>query len=145
MGDYAIRSERGSVGRPLPHIDDLLYLDFFQSLRACRLVIRRCGQCSLLQWPPREICANCHSSSFEKAEVHPVGDVYTYTIVYRAFHPWFRERTPYAVLIADLGDGVRMLGNYWEPDVEEIECGIQVKATFEVVSTDVTLLRWLRA
>lgn len=130
--------------RPLPMLPDLRYDAFFEALRTDRIAIRRCLSCGQPQWPPRELCFACHSDGFASLEINQVGRIYTYTVVYRAFHPWFADRVPYGVLVVDLGNGVRMLGNYWAPDVEELRCDMEVRAVFENTGAGVTLLSWER-
>lgn len=98
-----------------------------------------------MQWPPRELCFICHSNKLGWQETIQEGTVYTYTIVYRAFHPWFKQHLPYGVVVTELDNGIRMLANYFGPDVESLECGMRVKASFEDVDDMVTLLQWEKA
>ncbi|WP_077213288.1 Zn-ribbon domain-containing OB-fold protein [Bacillus dakarensis] len=128
--------------RPLPDTDNRLYLPYIQGLKKQLLLVQKCLHCADLQWPPREFCPSCNKSEFDWIEVQQEGEVYTYSIVYRAPHPWFNSKVPYGIVIVELENGVRMIGNYFEEDVENIECGMKMKAQFEHVNDDITVLKW---
>lgn len=130
------------ITRPLPDLNDKLYALYFEALRNYKLVVQHCEDCEHSQWPAREFCFHCHGTRFRWQEVKQQGVVYTYSIAYRAFHPWFKDHLPYGIAVVELDQGIRMLGNYFGPDVESLECGMKVKASFEKVNDQVTLLHW---
>lgn len=130
--------------RPVPDAKHPLFRDYFEGLREGRLLVRECLSCFSLQWPPRDMCGECHQSRFGSKEIPHAGHVYTFTIVYRAFQPWFEDKVPYALVIAQMNAGVRLMGNYWDEDMEQLECGQAVDANFEDVSPNLTLLAWTR-
>ncbi len=45
--------------------------------------------------------------------------------------PMFADRVPYGIAVADLGDGIRMLGNYLGADLGALACGLPVRARYE--------------
>ena len=130
--------------RPRPGAIDQLYAPHYAALRERRLVVQECAHCGSRQWPPRELCFACHESEPGWVEVGPDGEVFTYTVVYRGFEPWFAERVPYGIVVVSVGPGLLMVGNYFGDDVESLECGMRVKASFEDVDDDLTLLQWER-
>ncbi|WP_376707648.1 Zn-ribbon domain-containing OB-fold protein [Nocardioides alcanivorans] len=79
--------------------------------RPCRcsgpgsVVVRRCRACDTVQWPPRPTCGTCHQTAFASHPVDPVGTVHTFSVVHRAFHPWFADRLPYGVAVVDVSGG----------------------------------------
>src|SRR5699024_7295188 len=73
------------------------------------------------------------------------GTLYTYSIVYRAFDAWFKERTPYGIVVIELEEGNRILGNYFGEDVETLACGLPMEGYFEKVDESTTLLQWKKA
>jgi uncharacterized OB-fold protein len=79
------------------------------------------------------MCSNCRSDRFEPVDINDHGVVHTFTVVYRAFDSWFADHVPYGVVIADLGDGIRLTGNYLGDDLDELACGTPVRAAYEVV------------
>jgi uncharacterized protein len=111
--------------RPFPGEIHPLFRDFVDAQGAGRLVVRRCTGCEHVQWPPREFCGRCRGTEFTPHEVEPSGVVYTFTVVHRAFHPWFADRVPYGVAVVELGDGIRLTGLF-EP-VDQLACGVAVR------------------
>ena len=83
----------------------------------------------------------CTAADFEWVEIPQVGEVYTYTLVGRAFDPWYAERVPYAVVVVALGDGIRLLGNCFGEELEQLDFGARVRAEFVHVG-NTTLLDW---
>ena len=130
--------------RPLPQVDDPLYAPYFAGLQRREILVQRCDACGHRQWPPRERCFACHSDQLGWQAAAQQGVVYTYMVSHRAFDPWFEDRLPYGLVVADLGDGIRIMAPYADTDVDDLECGVKVRAFFERVSEDVTLLQWER-
>ena len=69
------------------------------------------------------------------------GTVYTFVTVYRAFHPWFADRVPYACVVADLGERIRVMGACFGEDADSVRCGVPVDAVF-VPADRLTVLEW---
>jgi uncharacterized protein len=128
-------------GRPLPTVPATAYAGYLEGLRAGRILVPECAHCAHLQWPPREVCSRCRGTEFAVHELPKCGVVYTYTVVRRAFHPWFAERVPYGIVVGDLGAGVRILGSMFGPGAERLACGIAVAARFDVAGP-VPVLEW---
>jgi len=130
--------------RPLPNVDDPLYAPHFEGLKHKQVLVQHCSSCEHKQWPPRERCFSCHGDRFEWKPIEPRGEVFTYMVANRAFDPYFKDRLPYGIVVADLGDGIRILAAYADVDVDELECGVAVQAYFERVNDAVTVLKWER-
>ena len=137
-------TEISNSTRPLPDINDELYAPYFQALQNNMLVVQQCEKCGHWQWPAREFCFYCHCTRLGWREIKQNGFIYTYTVVYRAFHPWFKNCLPYGIVIVELEKGIRMLGNYFGSDVESLECGMPMKAAFEKVHDEITVLNWVK-
>jgi uncharacterized OB-fold protein len=131
-----------TIIRPLPDTKAPLYAPYYQGLRERKIVVQQCTACRHVQWPPRDICFRCHANQLSWTEMPQEGKVYTYSIYYRPFHPWFTDCVPLGAVVVDLGNGIRMLGNYRGTDIEEIHCDLSVKAVFEDVDERTTLLHW---
>jgi uncharacterized protein len=58
------------------------------------------------------------------------GVVYTYTVVRRHGHPYFRSRVPYVVAYVDLDEGFRMLTEI-AADPDEVHVGMRVALGWE--------------
>ncbi len=131
------------VPRPVPAMPDSpLYRAYFAGLREQAIRVPRCTDCGVLQWPPRELCGHCQGSSFEQVDVPTVGEVYTYTVMNRAFHPWFRDKVPYGAAVVEVAPGVRILGRYAGDDVESLHCGQRMVAVFDDLGADSGSIAW---
>lgn len=127
-----------SYDKPLP-VPTALAQPFWDGLRDNQLQLQCCSDCQRYNHPPKIICPACHSRKLEWREVAPRGKVYSYTVVYRAPVPAFKEDLPYSVALVDIEEtGVRLLARLNTP-VEEIEVGMAVEVTFDAVTPDFSL------
>jgi uncharacterized protein len=121
----------GGAGRPFPEPVSPMFADYLDGLERGVLVVRQCTACGARQWPPRTLCARCRGREFRPAVIADRGVVHTFTVVHRGFDPWFAGRVPYGIVVADLGDGIRILGNYLDAGLDALACGLPVRARFE--------------
>ena len=119
-----------STRRPFPDVVEPGYEEHVDGLRAGRLVARRCAACGTAQWPPRPLCGSCHATDFEPLPVEPAGTVHTFTVVHRAFHPWFADRVPYGVAVVETDAGIRFMGLF---DADPGELAVGLRVTGEIV------------
>jgi uncharacterized protein len=133
-----------AVELPRPFPDPVLerFRPHFDGLRESRVLVPRCTVCGHLQWPPRVCCRVCNAEEFAWEEVPAEGTIYSYTICYRAFHPWFSARAPFGLVIADVRPDVRILGACFSPAVETLACGQAVHASFESHGAEQIVLGW---
>jgi len=61
------------------------------------------------------------------------GEVYSYTVSHRPFHPAWQEHAPYVVATIELEEGVRMVSDLIGADPGSIEIGQGVEITFEAL------------
>jgi len=130
-GRAAPASAVGAGQRPYPEPVSPMFADYLEGLDRGVLVVRECAACSARQWPPRALCAHCRGREFRPAVIAGQGVVHTFTVVHRGFDPWFAGRVPYGIVVTDLGDGIRILGNYLGDDLETLACGLPVRARYE--------------
>lgn len=88
---------------PLPQPDEVSG-PFWNGCAERRLLIQRCVACGAFQSPPRLLCRNCRSDSFDWHESKGNGRVYTYTIVHYPGTPSLRAQVPYVVVVVKLDD-----------------------------------------
>ena len=124
-------SAAGNTQRPFPGPVSPMFADYLDGLERGVLVVRECTACAARQWPPRTLCARCRGREFRPAVIADHGLVHTFTVVHRGFDPWFADRVPYGIAVADLGDGIRMPGNYLGDDLGDLACGLPVRARYE--------------
>jgi uncharacterized protein len=126
------------IVRPIPEVTPELR-PFFDASRNRQLVVQKCANCGVLRFPPRRICSNCLSRESSWVPVSGEGEVYSFIIMHRVYHPAFANQVPYAVATIKLKEGAQMLSNVIGIDPHAIKCGMPVKVSFEKLNDEVTL------
>jgi uncharacterized OB-fold protein len=98
-----------------------------------RLVIQRCPGCGYFQHPPDVVCTECQSEVLEQVEVSGHGQLYSYAVAERAFHPGFVSHLPYVVALVELEEqpGLRLFANIVDADTDHLEVGMPLEVVFE--------------
>src|SRR5437660_3329888 len=129
-----------SARPPIPVPDR--YTEFFwRGARERKLLILRCQRCGTYIHLPRPVCRACRSFDLEPEEVSGQGSLYTYTVTYRAFHPFFVDRVPYVLAVVELVEqaGLRMVSTLVGVEEASIEFGMPVQVEFEELDAELTL------
>jgi len=128
--------------RPLPDVTDPEFAPFWEGAACGELRLVFCSQCQASRWPPRAICARCHSFAFEWRQVAARGNLYTWTVVEHQTTPGIQA--PYAVGLVEIAGhpGVRLLGQVTRDAARPLEIGMPLAARFEHVAEGVTLVNW---
>jgi uncharacterized OB-fold protein len=127
-----------SATRPLPEITPAM-APFWDAARHRQLVVQRCGGCGTLRFPARDLCSHCLSREADWASVSGRGTIFSFAVMHQVYHPGFADEVPYAVVVVELEEGVRLLSNLVETPVGAIRIGMPVEVVFEDVAPDVTL------
>jgi uncharacterized OB-fold protein len=134
---------RTTPPKPLPVPENkALSAPFWEGAKRGELVIQRCRQCANFIDYPREQCPVCFSQDLEFQKVSGNGRVYAFTNVYQSQHPAFQDGTPYTFAIVQLDEGPRLATNIVDCRPEDVQCDMQVVATFEEASPDWTLVKF---
>ena len=104
---------------------------FWDACARGELVVQRCTACQSLRHYPQPRCPACRSDAFDWAPLSGRGEIYSYTVAHRAFHPAWAEHVPYVLATIELDEGVRMLCDLLDVDPEQVEIGQRVEAYFE--------------
>jgi len=110
---------------------------FFAAARRRELVVQRCRACGAYRFPARDICSRCLSREAAWERVAGRGVVFSFAVMHQAYHPAFQ--VPYAVVVVELEEGVRMLSNVVDCPLRELAIGMPVEVVFEELSAEVTL------
>lgn len=130
-----------SYEKPLPVIDGESRF-FWQAAREHRLAIMRCRDCGKHFFYPRELCPFCHKTAVEWVDASGRGKIYTFTIARRSAGPAFKADVPYVVALVELEEGPRLMTNIVTSRVEDVRIGQRVKAVFDDVTDEVTLVKF---
>lgn len=122
---------------PLPHASSHLSVPFWQGCQSRELRYQRCDACGLANFPPTEHCRQCLAAELQWANSAGLGEIYSWTVVYRPVTPEFEP--PYAPAIITLDEGYQMLTNIVGVSPEDLAIGMRVRVQFQVVGPDVTL------
>jgi uncharacterized OB-fold protein len=96
---------------------------FWDAAAAGRLVIKRCTACGRPHHYPRSICPFCWSDRTEWASASGRGTIYSYSVMRRV-------AIPYVIAYVTLDEGVTMLTNIVDADVDAIRIGQPVRVVF---------------
>ncbi|OBI85699.1 Zn-ribbon domain-containing OB-fold protein [Mycobacterium asiaticum] len=88
---------------------------FWDATRRRELTMQRCGPCDRLVWYPRYVCPYCGETSLGWEKLSGKGVVYAVSVHHRPAFPALAEKVPYAVVLVDLDEGVRMMSNVFGP------------------------------
>jgi uncharacterized OB-fold protein len=137
----SIDSLRETLGlRALPAPDNASR-HYWQSAAEGRLVIQRCTSCGVHQFYPRALCTTCAGET-EWVDASGRGTLHTYTVIRQNRSPAFAALSPYAVGIVELDEGVRMMSNIVDCDIDQLEVGMQLEVLLLKAADDVGLPFW---
>lgn len=103
------------------------------------LKIQKCSKCDMNIFYPRLYCPSCGSKEIEWIEALGTGNVYSFTIVENNAPSAFIVDMPYVVAVVELDEGVRMLTNIINCNLEQLTCDMRVKVVFERLNDEFTL------
>lgn len=103
------------------------------------LRFQRCDDCAAWRHPPRVLCAVCGSSRWSWGRSTGRGRVFTWTVVHQAMHPAFAHEVPYAVIVVETDEGVRVVTNLRGAGIEVLRLDLPVEVTFEALDETLTL------
>ena len=113
---------------------------FWEGTRKGELRVQRCGACGELRHPPGPACPSCHAMQPSYVAVAGRGTVYSY-VVHR--HPPVPGTTlPILLVLVELEEGVRMVGELLDATPDAVEIGSPVEVAWVAVDDDLTIPAW---
>jgi hypothetical protein len=127
---------------PVPDEDSIV---FWEGCRRQRLLIQQCDSCKAFRFPPSPLCPHCLSALATWQEDPGRGEIQTYCIYHSELAgPAWRTALPYIVAVIRLHhSGVNMLSNLMCNDHTLVRIGLPVQVTFEAVSENITLPKFV--
>lgn len=117
---------------------DQLTAPYWEAASEHRLVMQHCEDCGYAGFPPLPRCPGCHGELAWR-QVSGKGTVHSFTIVHHSVHPVSANALPYALLVAELDEGPRMLTNLRDAPPEVLRVGLPVEVTFEDLAPGIGL------
>ena len=103
---------------------------FWDAAKEGRFLIKRCAACGEAHWYPRTICPFCHSSDTAWQESKGEGAIYTFSVMRR------NTPVPYAIGYVTLDEGVSLLTNFVDCDLNALKIGQRVKLKWTPTGED---------
>lgn len=97
---------------------------FWEAAAQGRLLIKMCTSCQRPHYYPRSICPLCGSDTTEWVQASGRGTVYSYSVMRRV-------PVPYALAYVTLEEGVTMMTNIVDCDLDAIHIGQRVQVVFK--------------
>jgi uncharacterized OB-fold protein len=97
---------------------------FFDGTRAGKLLLKRCLACGELHYYPRTVCPFCSSERTEWVPAQGRGRIYSFSVMRRV-------EVPYAIAYVTLDEGVTMLTNLVDCDLDRLRIGDPVRLIFK--------------
>lgn len=127
-----------SPAKPVPVVQPWAR-PFWDAARAGKLVLQHCEDCAMPIHYPRIACPHCGSDRLGWRAASGRGTVYSYTVVVSNAPSAFLADMPYVVAVIELDEGVRMLSNIVDCDVDALRCDMPVEVVFEELTEEFTL------
>jgi len=97
---------------------------FWEGADEGRLLLKRCRSCGDVHYYPRAYCPFCGSGETEWQPASGGGTIYSYSVMRRA-------EAPYAIAYVALDEGVTMMTNLVDCDLDAIRIGQRVRLVFK--------------
>ncbi len=127
-------------GYPLPApAPEGLNAEWYEFVAGGELRFQRCDDCGKWRHPPRVLCAACGSDHWTWTASTGKGAIYSWTVTHRPLHPMFAEVVPYAVVVVEMEEGVRIICSVREIANEDLSLDLPVSIGIAPVSDTVGL------
>mgnify|MGYP003337329536 CR=1 FL=1 len=97
---------------------------FWQGTRFGQLRLRCCSSCHRTHWYPRPVCPFCQGDT-EWVDAQGTGEIYSVSVTRKA------GPVPYALAYVRLDEGVTLLTNIVDCDLDTVHIGQRVKVCFK--------------
>ena len=97
--------------------------EFWAAAREERLLVGHCNACGAVHYHPRRICPHCHSADVTTRAAAGTGEIYSFSVMRRT-------ETPFAIAYVTLDEGVTMMTNLVDCDLDALAVGQRVAVRF---------------
>jgi uncharacterized OB-fold protein len=96
---------------------------FWDAAAEGRLLLKHCAGCGQFHFYPRAICPHCFSDRTEWRDSKGDGAIYSYSVMRRV-------PQPYALAYVTLDEGITLMTNIVDADLDALKIGQRVKVVF---------------
>lgn len=105
---------------------------FFDAAADGRFVLKHCESCGKFHHYPRAICPHCFSDKTTWKDSAGLGMIYSFSVMRRV-------PQPYALAYVTLDEGLTLMSNVVDADLDTLAIGQRVKVAFRKTDGDVTV------
>ena len=98
---------------------------YFDAAAEGKLMLKKCADCGEHHHYPRALCPFCLSDRVEWVQAKGTGEIYTYSVSRRA------GPVVYCIAYVTLAEGVTMMTNIVDCDLDTVRVGQKVKVVFK--------------
>lgn len=98
---------------------------YFDAAAQGKLILRKCADCGEHHHYPRAICPHCFSANTQWVDAKGTGTIYTFSVLRRGVP------VPYCIAYVALDEGVSMMTNIVDCDLDAVRIGQKVKVVFK--------------
>lgn len=124
------------VGIPVPRTS-LVAAPYWDGCRAGELRFQRCASCGGVVFYPSHVCHACQSTELAWEVSVGEGELYSWTVVWRAQTPAFR--VPYAPAIVAMDEGFWLLTSVVGCAPDDLRAGLRMRVEFHLAGDDLVL------
>ena len=106
---------------------------YYEAAGQGKLLLKKCADCGEVHHYPRAVCPFCLSDKVSWQEAKGTGTIYTYSVTRRG------GPVPYCIAYVKLDEGVSMMTNIVDCDLDDIRVGQAVKVTFKKTAGGVSV------
>ena len=107
--------------------------EYFDAAAAGKLMLKKCGDCGEHHHFPRALCPFCFSDKVQWVQAKGTGEIYSYSVSRRA------GPVVYCIAYVKLDEGVTMLTNIVDCDLDTVKVGQKVKVAFKTTEGGVSM------
>jgi hypothetical protein len=85
---------------------------------------------------------HCFAMDFTWTKMSGKGTLHNFVIYHKPWTPWFKDKVPYAVINVELEEGPRLTTNILDCPLDKIEIGMLVKADYQDITDEITLVQF---
>ena len=115
---------------------------FWDGLREHKLMLQRSKKSGKTIYYPRSVSPYGPKDQLDWVECSGRGTVYSFTVARRPTAPQWGDEGPYVIAIVELDEGARLTAQVVNCEPVAVKVGLKVRAVFQDVTPEVTLLQF---
>ena len=115
---------------------------YWKYLQEHKAHLQKCTDCGRFRFPPYPSCTYCGAMGGSWEPVSGEGTIYTWIVIHHPIDPRLAAEVPFAVVMVEMKEGVRMAGRMVGCSTDQIEAGMPVKALYDDIDDKLTLINF---